>query len=271
MTTTSFLPEDYLDQRAERRTNMVSLTLFGVVMVSVFAAFLVTNRQWSKVRSAQASINRQYQDAASQIERLNELEKQKDQMLNKARLAAALVERVPRSILLAELVNRMPAHMGLLELELKSDKVKVKAPSGAPEKGTGSLGKSKAPRRARTRADLEGETTEVKIEAPRYLVGVTLVGVAPTDVEVSRYMAELNAHPLLQNVSLQYSEERKFEGDKMRQFEIKMHLNGDLDVRDVAPLIKRDSITNPMDDAAKFAPGAGRDTAAATPRGTGGP
>lgn len=235
-------------------------------MVSVFAAFLVTNRQWSKVRTAQASINRQYQDAASQIERLNELEKQKDQMLNKARLAAALVERVPRSILLAELVNRMPANMGLLELELKSDKVKAKPALSTPGSGTGSLGKGRGPRRARTRNDIE-EVQEVKIEAPRYQVNVTLVGVAPTDVEVSRYMAELNAHPLLLNVSLEYSEERKFEGDRMRQFQIRMGLNGDLDVRDVAPLIKRNAITNPMDNAVEI----NRDTAAATPRGTGGP
>ena len=41
MSTTSFLPEDYLDQKAERRTNMISLALFAIVMVSVFAAFLV--------------------------------------------------------------------------------------------------------------------------------------------------------------------------------------------------------------------------------------
>jgi hypothetical protein len=34
-TTTSFLPEDYLDQKAERRTNLISLSLFGIVMVSV--------------------------------------------------------------------------------------------------------------------------------------------------------------------------------------------------------------------------------------------
>ncbi|MHC4220214.1 MAG: hypothetical protein ACYSU7_17350, partial [Planctomycetota bacterium] len=96
MSTTSFLPEDYLDQKAERRTNMISLSLFGIVMVSVFAAFLVTNRQWSQVKSARASINEQYEQAATQIETLNELEQQKNQMLSKARLAAALVERVPR-------------------------------------------------------------------------------------------------------------------------------------------------------------------------------
>ena len=45
MSNTSFLPEDYLDQKADRRTNVVSLTLFGIVMVAVFAAFLFTNQQ----------------------------------------------------------------------------------------------------------------------------------------------------------------------------------------------------------------------------------
>ena len=125
-TTTSFLPEDYLDQKAERRTNLISLSLFGVVMVSVFAAFLVTNRQWSQVKTARGAVNEQYAQAAAQIETLNELEEQKNQMLSKARLAAALVERVPRSILLSELINRMPNRLGLVELELKEQELFIK-------------------------------------------------------------------------------------------------------------------------------------------------
>ncbi len=260
MTTTSFLPEDYLDQKAERRTNMISLSLFGIVMVSVFAAFLVTNRQWSHIRKARASINAQYEDAADQIKRLNELEQQKDQMLTKARLAAALVERVPRSILLAELINRMPPHLGLLEFELKSDRIKVSRKTGQKP----SKGRLRGPKRAKRRDQVRPETDK-KIDAPRYRVSLTLVGVAPTDIEVSRYMAELNAHPLLKEVSLKYSEERKFEGERMRQFEIKMRLNSNLDVRDVAPLIKRNRLSDPMSDNLEItAPG--RSTASALPR-----
>ena len=34
----SFLPDDYLDQRADRRTNLISLVLFAVVMLAVFLA-----------------------------------------------------------------------------------------------------------------------------------------------------------------------------------------------------------------------------------------
>ncbi len=236
MSTTSFLPEDYLDQKAERRTNMISLSLFGIVMISVFAALLVTNRQWSHVRKARASINAQYEDAASQIKRLNELETQRDQMLNKARLAAALVERVPRSILLAELINRMPPRMGLLKFVLTSKRIKVVAPR-QPKARRGRL---KRPMKARTREQIakEGGGKPTPVDVPRYRVEVTLVGVAPTDLEVSRYIAALNAHPLLEDVTLRYSQERNVENSRMRKFEIHMRLNDKLDVRDVAPMIQ---------------------------------
>ncbi len=243
MTTTSFLPEDYLDQKAERRTNIISLSLFGIVMVSVFAAFLVTNRQWSHVRKARASINSQYEEAAGQIKRLNELEQQKDQMLTKARLAAALVERVPRSILLAELINRMPPRMGLLSLELKSDRLKVARP-----RSNAKTGRLKRPVRARSREQIARERGNEKkqVDVPRYRVKIKLVGVAPTDIEVSRYIAALNAHPLLKEVTLQYSQERKLDNSRMRQFEIRMELNDKLDIRDVGPMIKRKTVKDPM-------------------------
>jgi Tfp pilus assembly protein PilN len=267
MSTTSFLPEDYLDQKAERRTNMISLSLFGIVMVSVFAAFLVTNRQWSQVKRDRASINDKYEQAAVQIERLTELEQQKNQMLTKARLAAALVERVPRSILLVELINRMPARLGLVEFELKSQKIKAARESIKRQGGTSRL---RGPTRAMTKEEASRLKEDKKVEPPRYQVSMRLVGVAPTDVEVSRFIGELNAFPLVKNVTLEYSEERKYEGEKMRQFEINMELNSSKDVRDVAPTIKRKSGANPMSKDIEITPAGGRSTASATPRGGGG-
>ncbi|MHC4415100.1 MAG: PilN domain-containing protein [Planctomycetota bacterium] len=259
MSNTSFLPEDYLDQKAERRTNIISLTLFGIVMIAVFAAFLVTNREWSNVKDDQQRINVKYQEAAVQIERLNELERQKDQVLNKAELAAALVERVPRSILLAELISRMPPGLGLLELKLKSDEIKAAREPVVRN----AVGRLKGPERAKTREEAAKEPK--KIEAPRFRIALTLVGVAPTDLEVSRYMAQLNAHPLLHDVRLEYSEERDFEGSKMRKFEIKMTLDPDADVREMAPLIKRD-LKDPMSDDVALNAGGGY-TASARPGG----
>jgi len=260
MNSASFLPEDYLEQKAERRTNVICLTLFAVVMVAVFGAFLVTNRQWTQVRAAQQSINVAYQEAAMQIEQLTELEQQREQMLHKAELAASLVERVPRSILLAELINRMPPRLSLIEFTLASEKI-IAAAQDASKKDTGRLAGGK-PQRGATREEAGAEAR--RIDPTRYMVRVTMTGVAPTDLEVSRYMAELNGYKLLHNVALEYSEEHEIEGQKMRQFRIKFTLDPDADVRQIQPLKKPRNIHNPMMDELRFAPTISPEAAGAT-------
>ncbi len=242
MNTSSFLPEDYLAQKAERRTNLISLSLFVVVMVAVLGAFLVTNRQWKQIKKQQSEINLAYQQAGEQIQEVNELEQQKDEMLRKAEIVSALIERVPRSILMAELINRMPNRLGLIKFDLKSEKIR-NVRSGKPLRTTG---RHSGPSRGQTLR--EASETVKKIEAPRYTVTMFMVGVAPTDLEVSRYLAELNKYSLLDNVSLEYSSEKDFEGEIMREFKIVMVLSSDADVRMVKPLSMPRNLRNPMRD-----------------------
>jgi Tfp pilus assembly protein PilN len=245
----SFLPEDYLAQKAERRTNVISLILFAVVMLGVFLAFMFTNQRWSQVRAEQASINSRYQQAAEQIQELTELEEQKDEMLQKAELASALVERVPRSILLAELVNRMPDRLSLLELHLSSKEITPRKPvKNDSEKSGGRL----KPKRAATKSEAAEE--KAKIEAPMYQVDLELIGVAPTDLEVSHYLVELNAYTLVQDVKLEYSEEKEIEGQTMREFKLRLRLDPTADVRDIEPLIIPRNLHNPMSDQLRLTP-----------------
>ena len=75
-----------------------------------------------------------------------------------------------------------------------------------------------------------------------------MVGVAPTDLEVSRYLAELNKYSLLDSVTLEYSSEKDFEGEIMREFKIRMVLSSDADVRMVKPLNMPRNLRNPMRD-----------------------
>jgi Tfp pilus assembly protein PilN len=246
---TSFLPEDYLARKAERRTNLISLVLFAVVMLGVFLAFVVTNQKWSQVKRDQMTINSSYQTVAEEIRELTELEDHKSEMLHKAELAAALVERVPRSILLAELINRMPDRLSLLEFELTSEKIKPVIPRSAAkdkDKGGDRLGAQRA--KTKEEAAEEGK----KIRPPRYKVAVSLVGVAPTNMEVSYYLAELNSYPLFENVTLEYSEEKEIEGQVMREFEIRLKLDPDADVRLVDPLTRPRGVRDPMSDELKF-------------------
>src|ERR1043165_4975506 len=129
----SFLPQDYVARKAEMRANLICLSLFGVVMFCVVAAFFVTNRQWLQVRKSQATITAQYTQEAAKIEQLKLLEKEKGEMMDKAEITTALIERVPRSVLMSELITRMPDDITLLELSLISKRVKepVVAPKDA--------------------------------------------------------------------------------------------------------------------------------------------
>jgi Tfp pilus assembly protein PilN len=237
----SFLPEDYLAQKIERRTNVVSLILFAIVMAGVAFAFLFTTQKWKQVKSDQAAINARYEQAAEDIRDLTELEAQKEQMLDKAELAAALVERVPRSILMAELINRMPDRLSLLELELKSEKMKKRVARVVDtDAKTGRL----KPKRPKTKQEAT-EAAKV-IEAPTYLVSITLMGVAPGDLEVSRFLTQLNAYPLLMDVKLKYTKQKLIDGEEMREFKMTMRLNEDADIRDVDPMVLHRDVLSPL-------------------------
>ena len=93
-----------------------------------------------------------------------------------------------------------------------------------------------------------------------------MVGVAPTDLEVSRYMTELNAYPLLRDVTLEYSEQKDIAGRMMRQFKIHLSLDPEADVRRIDPLnVPR--VRNPMGDELQFNPAVlPNNSATATPK-----
>jgi len=185
-----------------------------------------------------------------QIQELTQLEKQKQEMLNKAELAAALVERVPRSILLAELINRMPDRLGLLSFDLKSER--IKPPAAPADKDKDSRGRLTGPDRAKTKQEAAVDTVQ-KIDPPRYKVSISMLGVAPSDLEVSRYLKELNSYALVRDVNLEFSEEKEIDDRMMRQFKINMTLNPEADVRRIDPLsVPR--VKNPMKDEMKFQP-----------------
>ena len=240
MSSTSFLPEDYVAQQAERRTNIICLSLFALVMATVFGVFILSSRQSDAVKADQQEIGVRYEQAAHQINQLTTLEQQESQMLEKAELASALVERVPRSILFAELINRMPPNLGLLEFELKSTKIKAAIDDDERKVNTGKA------QRAKTKAEAAKQVEQVQV--PKYMVKITMVGAAPSDLEVSRYIASLDTHELLKDVTLEYSEETEIDGTAMREFRINMLLDEHADVRHIDPLLVPRNIRNPMKD-----------------------
>ncbi len=228
----SFLPEDYVQRRMEARMNLLTLTLFAVVLMGVVGAFLVTNRAWNSIRLEQEAINVEYTQEAAKIDQLKELERQREQMIEKAEITAALIERVPRSLLLADIINRMPAAVTVLELELKSTRVEGSPP---PPAAPASGGAAKIAPKVRSLME-QGEGSrpdaeQKRIRPPRYESTLRVVGVSRANEQIADYLAALKGSPLLSRVELAYISETTIDKQTFRKFEILATLRPDADAR----------------------------------------
>lgn len=247
----SFLPEEYLERRLERRTNQICLTLFVIVMVSVVAAFYVTDRQRAEVRRIQEQVHREFQEAAKRLEQLEKLQQRKQQMLAKVQVSEALLERVPRSLILSELVNRMPLTVRLTELVLETRQKKgvraAPAASSALE-----AAKKKA---AGGKGVGEGTAAKLEMELPATELGLMLVGTAPTDLEVSQFMSALGQCALFRDVNLVFSEQVAAGEETLRRFRVELLVNQEVDLRAFQPtMVRRVRMRDPMGTEVELRP-----------------
>ena len=133
----SFLPEDYVARKTESRVNILILALFALVLGGVVAAFVVTNRHWHGIRARQLIVNDQWSQEGKKMDQLKALQGQRAQMMEKAEITAALIERVPRWAVLGEIALRMPVDMRLDTLMIKSTRANpvVAPPTTGPVRG----------------------------------------------------------------------------------------------------------------------------------------
>ena len=221
----SFLPEDYVKSKGERRANLLSLSLFGVMMLAVVAAFFATNKKWMNVRDENRSINAMYVQEAAKIDELKALEAQRDELIKKAEVTAALVERVPRSLLFAEIVRRMPDEVKLLEMELESEEIKKASSSAKKSAGVRTLsGAAKA-------ASGANAAEEEESLVPEYRQSLTLVGVGRDNDNIADYIESLKNCSILTGVELQYIKETKIENADLRKFELRARIRNGIDAR----------------------------------------
>ncbi len=238
----SFLPDDYVQRKAEGRSGVLMIGLTAIVMFGIAAAFFVTNRQWASVKTLQLEINKQYAQEAQKIEQLKSLETQKVEMLDKADVTVALIERVPRSILLAELINRMPGDLTLTDFVLSSKKVtesgsdkkdaKPQPRSLAGKPSTTKSGKPPAPKGKGKSKEPEVE----KIKPAKYEYTMTITGFSRTDQEVADYTAALQQCALLERVEFKSSTDTTVDKLTLRKFLIEAQIRPTADAREIEPL-----------------------------------
>ena len=228
----SFLPDDYLERKARRRANILCGVLAVIVLGVIVAAFQHMEKITKAVDSKYQAVDQQYTDAARRIEKVNQMRAQQQQVVRRAELAASLVEKVPRSNILAEFSNALPPGLSLLNMLMESKERAAAAPPAM------SAFEAK-------RAALEGRQVNAVVAPKTYDVYIKLEGVAATDVQVGDLMDKLKRSALFKDVNLIYTEELKVQRlgemdertrqaktyeEVMRKFQIELMLNPNAEV-----------------------------------------
>ncbi len=224
----TFLPEDYVRRKDEAKWNIISLLLFGVVMVAVVSAFVLTNRRWQNVRTEQEVIRLQFQDEAVKIASLEELEKQRAEIMDKATIVAALRDNIPRSVLMAELWRAKPTQATLVEVKLSGERIRA-----TPTEGADKARSPVASIRGGAKSETDKKVDPLKVPPPTFVHRIEIEGVAEGNDHIADYLARLKASPLLREVELQFISETTIETVVMRRFKITARLNPDAKASDV--------------------------------------
>ena len=209
-----FLPEDYLEKKSQRRTNIVCLFLILLVVAGVGGGFLFTERQQGNLKQKVAEVNQKMVRASESLKQLDELEKKKKEMMEKAAISAMLMEPVPRSLLLATITNDLPERVSLIDYKMTCKVLKTSS-RNSRSRNKRSRGKKKKTEAAKPAPPPKTETT------------IDFTGLAPTDLEVAKLIANLNKSSLFSQVNLKLSEEHKFANEVIRRFQLRLVLDQD--------------------------------------------
>jgi Tfp pilus assembly protein PilN len=238
----SFLPEEYLRRKADARSLIVNLVLFGGVLTVTIGAFVVSNRQWNQVRAQRAEIDAQWKAEELKIEQLKVMEARKSDLLQRASVTAALLERVPRSILMAELINRMPDNVTITQLDMISKRIVEKVDPAKAEDGKSLVSK--------LALKDESKAAVVKPRPPKLEFSLKIEGTAISDTEVADYQAALKGCQLLDRVDLVSTEESILNEVTVRKFRLEAVIRADADAASMQP-VRAEKVRNAMDSVAQ--------------------
>ena len=215
-----FLPEDYVELKTQRRTNLLWALIFLIVAGGIGWAYFIAQNKIQRARDMNAEVNRQFAAAAKPIEEFKLMQAEQQRLNQKAELVGSLLERVNRSFILAQLTNCLPQSVYLSEAEL----------NGKPETDNTQA------KTAYDRAKAAGSPKPII-----YNVTMKVKGLAYTNTQVSDYMSNLEKCGLFSDVVFVQAVETTYKEVKLREFQLELTLDPNADSRTAAEALEKAS------------------------------
>jgi Tfp pilus assembly protein PilN len=234
----SFLPEDYLEQKYNRRAVILCAVLTALVLGGLFLWFQHRARDHAKVLAEFSEVNNNYVEAARKIEQVKRMHEQQREVVHHAELAASLVERVPRSNMLAEITNALPIGVSLIDLSMTSSAHQGPAASAAPAASAFAMHKA-AVESGANKNDALGLGTK----PAQFDIHVKITGIARDDIQVAQLISRLSHNGLFQDVNLVVSDtfeqqpqqqgaDKGAKGPSLRRWQLEMMVDPRAEVRE---------------------------------------
>jgi len=220
MSNINFVPDDYVQSNESRRANLMCLVLFSVVMAALGGSFVTIKIRQRACSAEESLVNAKMVKMQEAIQKFEELQTKRKEMMRTALTTAELLEPVPRSVLLASLTNNLPAGVSLVKLNLIQ-----KDPGDGKNNRRGSSRNKYA---AGNSAGGNSEAAPKLSQEQRLRTHIDIEGMAPSDIEVADYIECLSNSILLDNVALVESVEKKIENVPFRHFKLKAKLVGEV-------------------------------------------
>ena len=222
MANINFVPDDYVQGNESRRTNLVYLVLFAVVMTALGGSFVAIKLRQRACATNEEAVNTRMAEIQEVIAQFEQLQAKRKEMMKTALTTAELLEPVPRSVLLASMTNNLPSGVSLVQLSLlqKQSKQGTTAPT---TKGS----KYQAAQAQKTPGQ-NGQTQRGENPEKLLVTHISIEGTAPSDLQVASYIERLSISSLLDNVALVESKECKIEDNTFRQFKLTAMLRKDV-------------------------------------------
>ncbi|MBW8034321.1 MAG: PilN domain-containing protein [Planctomycetes bacterium] len=214
MSKIDFLPNDYVQQRDSSRVNFLYFVLLGAVMAGIAITFLVIKVRQRSVQKELTAITVSMGKAREQMELVEQLQAKGKSLMQTASITTGLPDLIPRTIILACLTNSLPEGVSLLDLKITDNEVVSVVEEG----------KSKSQYAAASAAlSKSAKTDSVPVRVVDTNIEIT--GIAPSDIEVAKYIAKIGNSLLLDNVGLVESKEHVIDDVKFRRFKLQAVIN----------------------------------------------
>jgi Tfp pilus assembly protein PilN len=215
-----FLPDDYMERKAQMRTNILWALIFLIVAAGIGAAFFIAEKKVKEAEAQNKLVSEQFAAAAKPIEQFDRLREEQQKLKRQADLAHSLVERVNRTNILAELTNSLPKGVYLVDFTLDG-----RRKTDDPTAGMTSAQRAQAARSGALSAAMP----------ILYDVTIRISGIAYTDKQVADYGDVLAKSSLFKEVNFLSTVEITYKERKLRSFELELLLDPLADSHTAAP------------------------------------